>query len=146
MMRPASLLLLILAGCAGPATKPAAPPDALPPAANLEVVVHEVVAKAEEEGTGQAKVFIDGQPAGETETGPRSKEKSWTGSAVPGNRLVRVEYWILEGLGSWARLPDDQQPRERFVRVEAGSRTRVALRFFDRARQNSISVSRQALP
>lgn len=131
----------VIWGCKG--SRPA-PPAQLPlaPDANFEVVIHEAVERPDEEGTAYAQVFIDGTLLGQTPAGPKSTEKSWRGPVAPGNRLLRLEYWVLPGLGSWERLPDDHQPRERFVRVEDGHRIKVSVRFFDKARRNTIQVLR----
>lgn len=141
MRRGILLCLILAAGCH--ATKPALPTPAPPsPAANFEVLVHEAVERPDEEGTSYAKVFIDGAFVGQTTEGPKSVEKFWRGPLAAGNRLLRLEYWVLPGLGEWERLPEDRQPRERFVRVEEGPKTSVRVRFFDKARRNSLQVHR----
>lgn len=127
-----------LLGCAAP---PPAPAPA--PAANFAVVVDEAVEKAEDEGTAYAKVFVDGAIAGQTSTGPRSQEKHWETRLAPGNRLIRVEYWVLPGLGAWEKLPDDFQPRERFFRIEERLKTKLTVRFSEKGRSNAVIVSRE---
>ncbi|MBI4424526.1 MAG: hypothetical protein HY554_12400 [Elusimicrobia bacterium] len=87
--------------------------------------LREVIQRADQDGLSYAKVFVDGVALGQTSTGARSQEKSWAGRVEPGNHPVRLELWVLPGLGAWERLADAEQPRERFVRVEAASRTRV---------------------
>ncbi|MCX5789302.1 MAG: hypothetical protein NTX64_12465 [Elusimicrobia bacterium] len=119
--------MLCLAACAGP--RPAhgpAPPSGPPP--NLEVSLSEVIERADQDGLSYAKVFVDGQPAGQTDTGPRSHEKRWEGRVEPGNHPVRLELWVLRDLGDWTRLSDEDQPRERFVRVEGEGKARLELR------------------
>lgn len=133
--------VLLTWGCKGSRPEAPAPPP-LTPEANLEVVIHEAVERPDEEGTAYAQVFIDGTLLGQTPAGPKSTEKIWRGHVAPGNRLLRLEYWVLPGLGSWERLPDDRQPRERFVRVENGHKTAVQVRFFDKTRRNTLQVLR----
>jgi hypothetical protein len=140
---PITLFFTLLAGCVPKQGQRADQPPAPPARHDLQVVVFEVVENAEQEGSAYAKVFVDGQPAGETPQGPRSQQKAWSGPANPGNHLIKVEYWTLQGPENWVRLDDDRQPRERFVRVEPGARSRVTVKFFDRARQNALSVSKE---
>lgn len=87
-----------------------------------------MIERPELDGLSYAVVFVAGREAGRTAAAPRSRAKSWEGNVEPGNRPLRVEVWVLPGLGEWERLGDDEQPRERFVRVEAGARTLVELR------------------
>ncbi|MBI4347887.1 MAG: hypothetical protein HY553_13605 [Elusimicrobia bacterium] len=143
-----SALLLLLAACAG--TRPAIPPTpAAPPPApeaphNFEVRVTEVVERADLDGLSYADVFIDGAAAGRTNIAPRSQEKRWSGRVEAGNRPVRVEIWVLPGTGEWSRLPDAQQPRERFVRLEGPSRAVLVLRRHPSGSYD-FGVTRQAL-
>ena len=60
-----------------------------------------------------------------------------------GNQPVRLEQWILPGVGEWIRLDGALQPRERFVRVEDGAIVRLDLRFADGEAANTLSVSRE---
>ena len=132
------LLAALLAGCAGapPAPIVLPPPPPPPLAANLEVTVEEAVGSSEADGYAYARVFVGGRELGQTEAGPRSAPKRWSGRLEPGNHPLRLEYWTLPGVGEWERLPADWQPRERFVRVEAGKRTRMRLRFTDGGRRH----------
>lgn len=141
-------LFLLLSACARPRPSVPQPPPLSPGApqeANFVVKIDEIVEKAEEEGSSYANVFVDGAQAGQTSMGPKSREKRWEGALPVGNRLVRIEYWVLPGLADWARLPDQYQPRERFVRVEPGKRTIMAVRFHDKARRHSVNVSREEM-
>lgn len=127
------LAALVAAGCS-PAARPrdeAGPPASAAkagPPANLELRVREVVERPELDGLSYARVFVAGEEKGRTDTGPRSGTKRWEGRLEPGNHPVRLELWVLPGLGEWERLPDPAQPRERFVRIEAGSKAVVELR------------------
>ena len=141
-----ALALWAVSGCAAPRPRPETKAAFAVPDANFEFTVYDVVERADEEGTSYAKVFVDGALVGQTPTGPKSHDKSWSGRLSPGNRLLRVEYWILPGLGSWERLPDDYQPRERYIRIEEGRKTKLRVKFFDRARKNSMEISRDPMP
>ena len=133
----AAALLALLTACAAP--RPAvAPrqPDQPPPVPavevvnpNFELVVSEVVPNADDEGVAYTMIFIDGKEAGKTPVGPRSQERRVQLSLPPGNQPVRLEHWILPSVGEWTRLPDAQQPRERFARVENGTIVRLTLRY-----------------
>lgn len=136
-----AVVLSWLSGCAAPSKTPA--PPAL--AANFAIAVDEVVERAEDEGTSYAKIFVDGELAGQTAPGPRSQEKSWEGRLASGNRLIRVEYWILPGLGQWEKLPDEFQPRERFFRFEEASKTRLKVKFSEKGRRSAIEAAREPL-
>ncbi|MBI5202969.1 MAG: hypothetical protein HY925_15365 [Elusimicrobia bacterium] len=144
----AVLLLLLLSACAAPkpASQPAPPAPPSPPAAppNLEVRVSEVIQRADLDGLSYAEVFLDGAPAGRTDVAPRSKEKRWSAALPPKNYAVRLELWLLPGTGEWTRLPDDRQPRERFVRAEAATRAVLLLRRHPSGRYD-FDVSKQPL-
>lgn len=133
--------LVLLAGCAAPT---GVAPPASPPAANLELRIVEVIERADLDGLSYAKVHVGGEPRGQTEIAPRSREKRWSGRVAPGNHPVRVELWVLPGTADWRRLPDDAQPRERFVRVEEGSRSVYSLRRHPSGRYD-YEVTREAL-
>ncbi len=141
-------LALWAAGCAS-RTQVVAPPEAPPPAVanpNIEVLVLEVVETREEDTLAYVKVFADGAPAGQTTAGPRSSERRWLGRLPAGNRLLRFEVWEVGPAGDAQALAEPWQPRERFVRVEEGSLTRVQLKFWDKGRRNSLDISRQPAP
>ncbi len=138
MRRAARIAVLaLLAACAAP--RPAAPPrqpDQPAPVApvevknpNFELVVTEAVPNADDEGVSFTKIFVDGKEAGKTPVGPRSQERRVQLNLPTGNQPVRLEHWILPSVGEWTRLPDAQQPRERFVNVKDGGITRLTLRY-----------------
>ena len=137
MRRTSILAVLIAAACVGPrqagfpATQPPPPPLAVVEVEdpNLEVVVVEAVPNADEEGVTFTKVFADGKEAGQTAVGPRSQEKHARLRVPAGNQPVRLEHWFLPPVGEWTRLPEEQQPRERFVRIEDGTIARLTLRY-----------------
>ncbi len=137
MRRLSLLAVLIAAACVGPRRaefpKPLPPP---PPVAvvevrdpNFEAVVLEAVPNAEDEGVTFTKIFVDGKEAGATAVGPRSQEKRVRLKLPAGNQPVRLEHWFLPPVGEWTRLPDDRQPRERFVRIVDGEIARLILRY-----------------
>lgn len=148
----AVLVALCLAGCAGPATAPvsgpsappasAAPPSASPAEANFQLLVSETVLDPGQEGYSYTSAFIDGQEAGRTPAGPRGSEKRLLLELPPGNRLLRLEHWVQPPGGEWAAAAPERQPRERFVRVEAGFVTRVFLRY-SAARAPELVVQRE---
>jgi hypothetical protein len=153
MKRLVLLAALIAAACVGPRQSefPESPP-APPPVAetevkdpNFEAVVIETVPNAEDEGVTFTKVFIDGQEAGLTPVGPRSREKRVRLKVPAGNRPVRLEHWFLPPIGEWTRLPDEQQPRERFVRIEDGTIAQVTLRYGSDGAP-SLAISREPAP
>lgn len=112
-----------------------------PAQANFELIVREVVATPEEDEPVYAEVFVDGLPAGRAGPGPRSKEKIWRSNLEEGNRLLRFELWHSSAVP--AAWPADYQPRERFIRVEPGFKTKVDLKFYDRSRQYDLDISRE---
>ncbi len=118
-------------------------PDEIP---NLEVVVFEVVDSAEEDGVSFTAVSVDGVPSGKTTAGPRSSEKIWSARVAPGNHLLRMEHWSVGPEGEATRLNDDLQPRERFVRVDAATKSRVSLRVSDQGRRQEQTLTREKLP
>ncbi len=158
MSRAAALsaAAFLLAGCAktikhvspieGPPPQPPVVPYVVPVEANFIVTVSEAVADADEDVSAFTKVFVDGKPAGQTEIAPKSKEKKW-GLALPdGNHLIRFEQWYLPLPGEWTPLGPQWQPEERFIRVERGLRTLVALKFSDGERRYSLQISREPIP
>lgn len=137
MRRLATALLLALAACSGPkrAEFPAAPPPPPPVAvvevkdANFEAIVIETVPNIDDEGVSFTKVFVDGKEAGKTAVGPRSQGKRVRLKLPAGNQPIRLEHWLLPPIGEWTRLPEAQQPRERFVRIEDGAIAHLTLRY-----------------
>lgn len=131
------VVLLIAAACSGPRRAEFPDPLPPPPAAtvievadpNFEAVIIEAVPNANDEGVSFTRVFVDGAEAGKTAVGPRSQEKRVRLKLPLGNLLVRLEQWSLPPVGEWTRLPDEQQARERFVRIEEGSLARLTLRY-----------------
>ncbi|MFA6319011.1 MAG: hypothetical protein WC943_16495 [Elusimicrobiota bacterium] len=142
------LLAALLASCSR--QQVVRPPAPVPPqavvAANFEVTAVEVVESAEADAVGFVKVYVDNELAGQTQAGPRSSERKWQGSLAPGNRLLRFEAWTAGPLGEPEPMPEEFQPRERFVRVEEGSLTKVLLRFTDGGRKSVLQVGREPLP
>lgn len=136
--RLAAVFLIFTAACAAPKGGPKIPD-------NFEVMTYEVVDNPEGEGVSHLKIFVDGAEAGQTAAGPKSSEKIWQGRLAPGNRLIRLEYWVLPGFGDWERLGADFQPRERFMRVEEGFKTKVAVKFSEKGRKNQIQLTREPL-
>jgi hypothetical protein len=128
------LALLALAACA---------PARLPPGgeANFELVVDEGGVGPAEDYPVYAEVFVDKRPAGRTGAGRRSAPKRWKGNLPEGNHLMRFEIHDERADGA-SRWRDDLQPRERFIRVDRGSRTKVLLHFLDRGRRYEISIER----
>ncbi len=150
MSRLALLAALLAAACAAP--RQAEPPKPIPSSApveaievkdpNFEAVVVEAVPNAEEEGVSFTMIFVDGKMAGKTEVGPRSQEKRVRLKLPAGNQPVRLEHWFLPPVGEWSLIPEAQQPRERFVRIEDGTIARLTLRY-DPAGSPSLALSRE---
>ncbi|MDO8756871.1 MAG: hypothetical protein Q7J64_02570, partial [Elusimicrobiota bacterium] len=144
------LAALMAAACTGP--RQADFPQPLPPAPpiavqelkdpNFEAVVVETVPNADEEGVAFTMIFVDGKEAGKTAVGPRSQEKRVRLKLPTGNLPVRLEHWFLPPVGEWTLLPEGQQPRERFVRIEDGTIARLTLRY-DPAGRPSLALSRE---
>lgn len=122
--------------------------------ANFDLTLREVVGTPEEDTEVYAETFVDSKPAGKTETGKRSQQKHWAAALDEGNRLLRFEVWdstiatVTAPDGSTSavsglRWPDARQPRERFIRMEAGMKTKVDLRFFDKGRQYDLQVAKE---
>lgn len=151
MKRFLLLAALLGAACGGPRrggapARPASPPpeavsEVKDP--NFEAVVIETVPNADDEGVSFTKVFIDGKEEGKTEVGPRSQEKRVRLKVPAGNQPVRLEHWLLPPIGEWTRLPDEQQPRERFVRIEDGTIAQVTLRYGPNG-DPSLTISRES--
>jgi len=148
-------LLAFLAACSrgvrqvspivGPPPQPPVQPAQPVVTNNLVLSVTEAVASADEDLPSYTKVFIDGKPAGQTDAAPRSQTRTWGTSLPDGNHLFRFEQWTLPTPGEWTPVPARWQPAERFIRVELGERTLVALKFYDAERRYSLSISREPL-
>lgn len=153
MKRLSLLMVLLTAACTGPRQAKFPQPQILPPPSshpevknpNFETIVIEAVPNADEEGVSFTMIFVDGKQAGQTEVGPRSQEKHVRLKLPAGNLPIRLEHWFLPPVGEWTLLPDAQQPRERFVRIEEGSITRLTLRY-DPAGRPTLSLSRESVP
>lgn len=165
-MRQASLALasaLVFAACAsgrgaapaGPAQAGAAvaapkrprfeePPEVKDP--NFILVVSETVPNPDDDGISYTKVFVDGKEAGKTGVGRKADERTLKLKLPIGNQPVRLEHWVLPGVGEWTRLDDALQPRERFVRVEEGTIARLELRFAEGEASNTLTLSRVPAP
>ena len=159
MKRAASFAALLLLGaCAAPRknVRPAGPPAPLPvpPALrapqeptevkdpNFALVVSESVPNPGDDGISFTKVFADGKEVGRTAVGRKSEERTLKLKLPAGNQAVRLEQWVLPGVGEWARVDDALQPRERFVRVEDGTIARLELRFAEGEAANTLTLSR----
>lgn len=116
------------------------PPEVKDP--NFILVVTESVPNPDDDGISFTKVFVDGKEAGKTAVGRKSEERTLKLKLPLGNAPVRLEQWVLPGVGEWARLDDALQPRERFVRVEDGTIVRLELRFSDGEASNTVTLSR----
>jgi hypothetical protein len=149
--------LILLGACAAP-RKISGPPRPFPvPSArrapqepaevkdpNFILAVAESVPNPDDDGISFTKVFIDGKEAGKTAVGRKSDERTLKLRLPVGNQPLRLEHWVLPGVGEWARVDDALQPRERFVRIEDGTIARLELRFTDGEASNTLTLSRQA--
>jgi hypothetical protein len=161
MKRGSLIAALILVGaCAAPPRKTAAPavipaPLPVPPALrapqepaevkdpNFMLVVSETVPNPDDDGISFTKVFVDGKEVGRTAVGRKSEERALKLKLSVGNQPLRLEQWVLPGVGEWVRVDDALQPRERFVRIEDGSIARLELRFTDGEGTNKLTLSRE---
>lgn len=153
MIKLSLLGLALVAACGGP--KRAEFPQPLPPPPpvaivevlnpNFEFVVSEAVPNADDEGVSFTKVFVDGKEAGKTSVGPRSQEKHARLKLPTGNQPVRLEHWFLPPIGEWTLMPEAQQPRERFVRIDDASIARLTLRYAPNG-SPSLTLSRAPAP
>ena len=153
MKRALFFVALILVGaCAAPRKNvgvvvpparrgPQEPPEVKNP--NFILAVSESVPNPDDDGVSFTKVFVDGKEAGKTAVGRKSESRTLKLKLPLGNQPVRLEQWILPGVGEWIRLDGALQPRERFVRVEDGAIVRLDLRFADGEAANTLSVSRE---
>jgi hypothetical protein len=135
----------LLAACAAPRPEPVPSPVrhvATEPAEvkdpNFILIVAESVPNPDDDGISFTKVFVDGKEAGKTAVGRKVEDRTLKLKLPIGNQPIRLEQWVLPGVGEWSRLDDALQPRERFVRVEAGSAEGEA--------SNTLTVSREAAP
>lgn len=154
-MRPAAILLLLLsAACAAPqrTLQGGAAPErvrasgavrSLPP--NLKIEVYEVVERPEEDALSYTTISVDGTSVGRTEAGLKSARKTWEGRVEPGNRLLRFERWVFPRVSEWSKVRESRQPRERFVRVEAGMLSVVTIKYHDEGRKYVYGVSRSPI-
>jgi hypothetical protein len=110
---------------------------------NFILIVSEVVPNPDDEGISYTKVIVDGKEVGKTVIGRRSQERTLKLKLPTGNQPIRLEHWILPGIGEWTHLDDALQPRERFVRIEEGTIARLELRFSAGASANTITLSRE---
>jgi hypothetical protein len=156
-MKPALICVAaLLAACAAPrqaaAPRPSAParraaaepPEVKDP--NFILAVSETVPNPDDDGISFTKVFVDGKEAGKTSVGRKAEERTLKLKLPAGNQPVRLEQWVLPGVGEWTRLDDALQPRERFVRIEDGTVARLELRFADGEASNTLTVTREAPP
>ena len=148
---PLVMAAACLAGCAGGQSgagprAPAVAPFVLPSNANFTVSVSESVNGPEEDSPSYLRIFIDGQPAGQTTVSPRSQEKKWGGALPPGNHLFRFEKWDVPPGAPAAPLDSQWQPPERFIRVEPGVRAAAALKFYEGSHKHSLEIAREPLP
>jgi hypothetical protein len=155
---PAVLALILFGACAAPQKSSPTAPSPLPvPAArrapqeppdvkdpNFILVVSESVPNPDDDGISFTKVFVDGKEAGKTAVGRKSEERTLRLKLPPGNMPMRLEHWVLPGVGEWTRIDDSLQPRERFVRVEDGSVVRLELRFAENEASNTLTLSRES--
>ncbi len=140
-LAPFFAFLVLLGACATPRKNAAAVPAALSP--NFILVVSESVPNPIDDGLSFTKVFVDGKEVGRTGVGRKSEDRALQLKLPAGNEPVRLEHWILTGVGAWARLDDALQPRERFVRVEDGAIVRLEVRFSGGEAANVVTTSRE---
>lgn len=119
------------------------PPVPVPADADFILAVADSIASSEEDLLSQTKVFMDGKPIGETHVGPKSEEKRWGMRLEPGNHLFRFEQWVFTPPAVWGPLDPAWQPRERFIRIEEGSRAVLTLRFSEGGRRHTVQFARE---
>ena len=147
----ASLWFFGTLGCGAPklAISPEnRPPEAgfrIRPDANFELVISEAVSSAEEDADSYAKVYLDGFLVAQTSVGLKSQGKVWGERLAVGNHLFRLELWNTPRSGEGVPLDAQWQPQERFIRIEEGTRAKVALKFFDGGHNYSYQISREPL-
>lgn len=149
MRKTPLLLVLFLAACAAPQSKPSVPAAQEPPEVkdpNFVLVVTESVPNPDDDGVSFTKVFMDGREAGKTGVGRKSEEHTLKLKLPVGNQPMRLEHWTLPPVGEWTRLDDALQPRERFVRIEPDSIARLQLRFSEGESSNTLTLSRENAP
>ena len=119
------------------------PPVPVPMDADFVLVVAESIASSEEDLLSQTKAFMDGKAIGETHVGAKSEEKRWGMRIEPGNHLFRFEQWVFTPPSAWGPLDPAWQPRERFIRIEEGSRAVLTLRFSEGGRRHTVQFVRE---
>ncbi len=119
------------------------PPVPVPEDADFVLAVVDSIASSEEDMLSQTKVFMDGKPIGETHVGPKSAEKRWGMRLESGNHLFRFEQWVVTPPAAWGPLDSAWQPRERFIRIEGGSRAVLTLRFSEGGRRHTVQFARE---
>jgi hypothetical protein len=160
---PIFAALVLIAACGAPRKTsagapsvpavPPVPPQRQAPAEPAEVkdpnfilAVDESVPNPDDDGVSYTKIYVDGKEAGKTAVGRKSEERELKLKLPPGNVLIKLEQWVLPGVGEWTKLDDSLQPRERFVRIEPGTIARLELRFSDGESYNTLTLSRSAAP
>lgn len=128
-----------------PGPKPPDPPRADPDAPNLRVEVYEIVESPEKEAFSATRVLIAGREAGVTPADRKSRRKVWVGRVPRGNHPMRFERWIFDRVGDWTKAADAWQPRERFIRVREGHRTRVMIRYYYGGKKYVYRISREKI-
>ncbi|MEK9144244.1 MAG: hypothetical protein AAB339_01390, partial [Elusimicrobiota bacterium] len=119
------------------------PPLPVPEDADFVLAVVDSISSSEEDILSQTKAFMDGKPIGETHIGPKSAEKRWGMRLEPGNHLFRFEQWVFTPPAAWGPLDPAWQPRERFIRIEEGSRAVLTLRFSEGGRRHIVQFARE---
>lgn len=145
-MKRAGLLAVAaaLAACAAPRPGPGPQPaESRAEPANFELSAYEVVETPEADTLEFVQVFVGGELKGRTQAAAKSMPKLWRGNLPDGNHPMRFEVWDSSDGVSGLRRPDELQPRERFVRIEPGQKTSVALKFYDQGRQYLFYLTRE---
>lgn len=140
----AALAAVLFLACAAPRPAPQAQ-QPLPPAgpANFELEAYEIPESVEADTPEFFAVYVDSEYRGRTDIAPKSQRKRWLAELPEGNHLMRFEVCDSTDGVSGVPRPADAQPRERFVRVAPGERTRVVLKGTERGRQFVFEVARE---
>jgi hypothetical protein len=141
---PVFALQLIVACASQQSTQKKNSPDASRPS-NFAIVVNEVIEKPVDDVLARTDIFADGQPIGQTNSGPKSYKKNWEGYLAPGNHLIHCEGWILEGVEHWIK-DEKKAPWERFVRIDEDKKATLELRYSNAGETSSYNISRTPLP